>query len=140
MKIVSLEDVGYRRLCPRQWDKAEGLKATLLSAGYEVVEGDEFILCKPLAGTKEFISLTASLSKDNFTHWSEILDSLQFFYNPDYKPTQDTYVKDSDVEGFLEDFLQRQMPDSLHSLRGLLAMSHCKQLRSVLRRTADKFF
>ncbi len=66
MDILTLEDAGYRKLCPRNFHKAEGVIATLKKAGYEIVEGSDYVFCKPLGEPKRFVSLAGSLFGENY--------------------------------------------------------------------------
>lgn len=139
MDILTLEEAGYRKLCPRNFHKAEGVIATLKKAGYEIVEGSDYVFCKPLGEPKRFVSLAGSLFGENYKTWNEILDSLNFLYRPAFEPTQQTRIKDVDVENLIRAFLDKPMPESLHYLRGLLFWSHPQQLRSVLEIAANAF-
>lgn len=138
MTILSLEAVGYKKLCPKKFEKAEALKRVVTKGGYEVIEGDEFIFAKPLERRK-FISLEATLSKENYTKWQDIFSSLSFLYNPWFKPENETYVSDSVISRLLRSFLEDEMPESLYALRSLFFWSHKAQLEKVFQEAVPKF-
>lgn len=141
IRLFTVEDAGYRKLCPREFPRASNLKTALELGGYEVLEGDDFLYCKPLSPDTTLIALEATLSKDNFSEWNKILASLNFLYNPQIPPeVPQIIVSDTDIEKRLGQFSEDPVPRSLYELTSLLFWPPPARMPNVLKNAVPRFF
>src|SRR5437588_5706969 len=140
-KLYTVEDAGFGKVCPRKFPKAGNLKNAIELGGYEVLEGDEFLYCKPLPLNTKLIALEATIFKDNSLRWRDILASLNFLYKAELPPEVPQFtIKETDVDKLLERFSERPMPASLHAFTSLLFWPMPGELQKVLEKAVPKFF
>lgn len=131
--LLSVEDAGYRKVCPKDFPRAEGLKKALETGGYEVLLGDDYLYCLPLNQDKKFISLETTISKENFRDWDTMVSSLNFLYTPEIPSDVDLFeISNENLDSMLERFLRTSNPESLYALTNLLFWPHPGQLQSIL--------
>jgi len=70
MNIISLEQAGWKRICPKSAAFVEDIKRVLNDSGYNTVESDDSLLCQPLVSVgspiKKIIDISGTLDKQNY--------------------------------------------------------------------------
>lgn len=142
MNIITLEQAGWKKVCPISELHIKDIERVLNGASYETVKTDEFLLCKPLISEnsppRKLILISNSLDKNNFKEWNKIISSQNYFYSNPYIKLHKPYI--GDPENFSKRFLERDEFESFRALSELIFFSEPSQLSSVLQKYAIPSF
>jgi hypothetical protein len=129
MGIVTLEEAGWKKLCPKNAPVAPGVVAVCKNAGFNVVESDEDFLVEPRR-FRNLYSLHAVYDRGNFRPMEAEVDLGQL----PAIPKQELWSSVEDPDRFIERFLQDDSMQSLRALRGLVTLADVAGFPSLMAR------
>ncbi len=119
MTIQTLEDAGWRKLCPKGSPVGTDIVRSCVNAGYKIVESEIAFLIEP-CGFKGLYSLFASYTRDNFQPQTVEFDLGKLPAVPQ-RTLQSSIV---DPQKFIEEFLHgpHGSLDALRALKSLVTL------------------
>jgi len=142
MGILTLEQSGWKKVCPVNELYNKKIKEIFCRVGYEVLESDKYLLCKPLtsevSSPKKMIQISSSLDKHNYANWNGVINSQTYFCNRPECSLHKIYVPDP--ENYINRFLKLEGFKSLMALVELLSLSAPTQILPILQNHAIPAF
>ncbi len=118
MTVLTLEDAGWRKLCPKNAPAAPGVIQVCKRAGYTVVDSEKDFLVEPRK-FKGLYTLHATYDRGNFEPEKAEFD----LGNLPEIPRQELHSSVQDPGAFLARFLEDDSMQALRALRGLVTLS-----------------
>jgi len=134
MPIITLEQEGWKRVCPKSELFINDIKRVLSTAGYNTVESAEYLLCEPLISKlspiKKLIYISNYLDKNNYSKWRSIIYSQSYLSNNPYVKHHKAYI--ADPENVKKRFLEKRGIESFKALRSLVSITHPSEIIDIL--------
>lgn len=143
MNVLTLEQAGWKKICPINEGYMENIKRILNFSGYKTVETDENLLLEPLqcetSGERTLINISGTIEENNYSNRKKIIESQVFFSNGSYEKLYRTTVRDP--ESYIQGFFKNEGFDSFYYLLAILQLADPTQIISILSDyVVDAFF
>lgn len=142
MTLLNLEEAGWKRICPNEYEYLPNIKRVLSYGGYRTIESEHYVLLEPLSSSlsprKKLVSIRGSLDKSNFSRWRDIIASQNQFSSRFARKFHNVDIEDP--ENFSKSFLDNSGIKSFRALSSLVTVSSPGKILGILAKYAIPAF